>query len=156
VPVTQDPAIDWSPVWSPDGRFIYFSSDRGGAMNLWWIAVDQSSGRPQGAPEAVTTGVQASAGLPRFSEDGSRLAFRSRVASITPVAIPFDLASSRAGVPFVLDTRNAIRLPSDVSADGSKSRIQARRRRDGNARRRAPCTPFRSATRQTTCTSFRR
>ncbi|MCA1563666.1 MAG: hypothetical protein LC804_26595, partial [Acidobacteria bacterium] len=120
VPVTQDPAIDWSPVWSPDGRFIYFSSDRGGAMNLWRIAVDQSSGRAQGAPESVTAGVQASAGLPRFSKDGSRLAFKSRVASINPVAIPFDPTTNRAGVPFVLDTRNSIRVPSDVSADGKQ------------------------------------
>jgi Tol biopolymer transport system component len=120
VAVTQDPALDWSPVWSPDGRFIYFSSDRGGAMNLWRIAVDPSSGGAQGAPEAVTAGVQASAALPRFSKDGSRLAFRSRVASISPVAIPFDPATNRAGAPFVLDTRNSIRVPSDVSADGKQ------------------------------------
>lgn len=118
VPVTQDPAIDWSPVWSPDGRFIYFSSDRGGAMNLWRIAVDPSTGRAESTPEAVTAGVQASAGLPRFSKDGSRMVFKSRVASINPVAIPFDPATLRAGVPFVLDTRNNIRVPSDVSADG--------------------------------------
>jgi len=118
VPVTEDPALDWSPVWSPDGRFIYFSSDRGGAMNLWRIPVDQSSGRTQGPPEPVTTGVQASAGRPRFSKDGSRLVFESRVASINPVGIPFDPATARAGVPFVLDTRNNIRIPSDVSADG--------------------------------------
>jgi Tol biopolymer transport system component len=66
IAVTQDSAVDWSPLWSPDGRFIYFSSDRGGAMNLWRIAVDESSGRPLATPEAVTTGVQASAALPRF------------------------------------------------------------------------------------------
>ena len=47
VPVTKDAAVDWSPVWSPDGRFIYFSSDRGGAMNLWRIDVDQSTGRAE-------------------------------------------------------------------------------------------------------------
>jgi Tol biopolymer transport system component len=120
VPVTLDPAIDWSPVWSPDGRSIYFSSDRGGAMNVWRIGVDQSSGRVSGAPEPVTAGVQASAALPRFSKDGSRLAFRSRVASINPVAIPFDPATARAGVPFLLDTRNNIRVPSGVSPDGKQ------------------------------------
>ena len=90
VAVTQDASIDWSPVWSPDGRFIYFSSDRGGAMNLWRVAVDQATGRSQHAPEPVTSGVQASAALPRFSKDGSRMSFRSRVAAINPVAIPFD------------------------------------------------------------------
>jgi Tol biopolymer transport system component len=120
VPVTQDPAIDWSPVWSPDGRFIYFSSDRGGAMNLWRIAVDQASGRAQGAPEPVTAGVQASAGFPRFSKNGSRLVFRSRVASINPVGIPFDPATLRAGTPFLLDTRNNVRIPSAVSGDGKQ------------------------------------
>ena len=120
VPVTQDAAIDWSPVWSPDGRFIYFSSDRGGAMNLWRIAVDQSTGRAHGAPETVTAGVQASAGLPRFSKDGSRLVFRSRVASVNPAAIPFEPATGRAGVPFLLDTRNNVRIPSGVSPDGKQ------------------------------------
>ena len=112
--------IDWSPVWSPDGKFIYFSSDRGGAMNLWRIAVDASSGRAQGAPEPVTAGVQAAAGLPRFSKDGSRLVFRSRVSSVNPVAIPFDPSTARAGVPFLLDTQNNVRIPSDVSRDGKQ------------------------------------
>lgn len=120
VPLTQDAAIDWAPVWSPDGKFVYFSSDRGGAMNLWRIAVDQSSGRPLGAPQAVTAGVQASAELPRFSRDGSRLAFRSRVASINPVVIPFDPRTARAGTPALLDTQNNIRVPSGVSPDGKQ------------------------------------
>jgi Tol biopolymer transport system component len=118
VAVTNDSAIDWSPVWSPDGRFVYFSSDRSGAMNLWRIAVDQSSGRVGGLPEPVTAGVQASAALPHFSRDGSRLAFRSRVASVNPVAIPFDPGTLHAGTPVVLDTQNNIRIPSDVSRDG--------------------------------------
>ena len=117
VAVTEDPAIDWSPVWSPDGRFVYFSSDRGGAMNLWRIAVDESSGRPQGAPEPVTAGVQASAKLPRFSRDGPRLVFQSRVAAVNPVAIPFDPSRERAGTPTVLDTQNNVRIPNDVSPD---------------------------------------
>jgi len=120
VAITNDPAIDWSPTWSRDGRFIYFASDRGGAMNLWRIAVDQSGGSPAGAPEPVTSGVQASAGLPRFSRDGSRLVFRSRVASVNPVAIPFDPVTLKAGTPTVLDTQNNIRVPSGISPDGKQ------------------------------------
>ena len=118
VAVTNDAALDWSPVWSPDGRYVYFSSDRGGAMNLWRIAVDEASGAVKGVPEPVTNGVQASASQPRFSRDGSRLAFRSRVKSVNPVAIPLDPATVRAGVPLVLDGSNNIRVPSDVSPDG--------------------------------------
>ena len=120
VPLTNDPALDWSPTWSPDGNSVYFSSDRGGAMNLWRIAIDQATGQPKGEPLPVTTGVQASASLPRLSKDGSRLVFRSRVASVNPVAIPFEPATNHAGAPVVLDGSNNIRIPSDVSPDGTQ------------------------------------
>jgi Tol biopolymer transport system component len=120
VRLTNDVAIDWSPVWSPDGRFIYFSSDRGTAMNLWRLAIDQSTGQALDNPEPVTAGVQASSALPRFSKDGSRLAFRSRVSSVNPVAIPFDPSTLRAGTPIVLDTQNNIRIPSGVSPDNKQ------------------------------------
>jgi Tol biopolymer transport system component/tRNA A-37 threonylcarbamoyl transferase component Bud32 len=120
VAITNDGAIDWSPVWSPDGKYVYYSSDRGGAMNLWRIAVDESSGAASGQPEPVTNGVQAWASLPRFSRDGSRLAFRSRVRSVNPIAIPFDPVTGLAGVPVVLDGSNNIRIPSDVSRDGTQ------------------------------------
>jgi hypothetical protein len=88
-------------------------------MNLWRIPVD-AAGRVIGAPETVTNGVQASAGLPSFSKDGSRLAFRSRVGSINPVEIPFDPVTGKAGEPRLLDTRTNIRVPSDVSPDGAQ------------------------------------
>jgi Tol biopolymer transport system component len=55
VPVTNDGEFDWSPAWSPDGRFLYFSSDRGGTMNLWRVAIDEKTGRVLGPPEPVTT-----------------------------------------------------------------------------------------------------
>ena len=73
-----------------------------------------------GAPEPMTSGVQATASLPSLSKDGTRIAFRSRVASTNPVAIPFDPVTARAGTPFLLDTANNIRVPSDVSPDGKQ------------------------------------
>src|SRR5579872_5325067 len=33
--ITNDPALDTAPMWSPDGRSIVYSSDRAGGMNLW-------------------------------------------------------------------------------------------------------------------------
>ena len=119
VALTNDSAIDWSPVWSPDGHDVYFSSDRGGAMNLWRIPVDPATGRSTGAPEPVTMGAQASSALPSFSKDGKRLAFRSRIGSINPIEIPFDPVTLKAGEPRLLDSRTNIRVPSDVSPDGS-------------------------------------
>lgn len=97
---------------------MYFASDRGGAMNLWRIAVDPATGRALGSPEPVTMGAQEAA-LPSFSSDGRRLAFRSRVSSINPFEIPFDPATLEAGLPRLLDSRTNVRVPSDVSPDGS-------------------------------------
>jgi len=55
IAITHDAPVDWNPVWSPDGRWLYFASDRGGSMNLWRIAVDPESGQKRGEPEPVTT-----------------------------------------------------------------------------------------------------
>ena len=53
--VTDDAAVDWSPVWSPEGDQLYFASDRdGGAMKIFRIAIDEATGRTTGAPELVT------------------------------------------------------------------------------------------------------
>ena len=44
VRLTTEEAIDWNPVWSPDGRWLYFLSNRSGTMNLWRIGIDETSG----------------------------------------------------------------------------------------------------------------
>jgi TolB protein len=116
-PLTRDAELDWSPAWSPDG-FVYFSSDRGGSMNLWRIPVDEASGSESGRLEPVTTGVQAAAELAGFSQDGSQLVFRSQVAAVSPVRIPFDPSTHRAGTPEVLSWANRRLSPTDVSPDG--------------------------------------
>jgi Tol biopolymer transport system component len=53
VAVTDDVAVDWNPVWSADGRHLYFVSDRGGSMNNWRVPIDERSGRVLGDPEPV-------------------------------------------------------------------------------------------------------
>jgi serine/threonine protein kinase/Tol biopolymer transport system component len=118
VPLTADAAVDWAPVWERSGGHVTFASDRGGSMNLWRIAVDEETGAPLGVPEPVTAGVQAASELPSISRDGSRVAFRSRVASVNPIAIRFDPVALKAGTPVVLDSANSVLVPSDVSRDG--------------------------------------
>jgi Tol biopolymer transport system component len=54
IALTDDDAINWNPVWSPDGAFLYFLSDRGGIMNVWRRPIDERSGRPRGEPQRVT------------------------------------------------------------------------------------------------------
>lgn len=74
VQVLQEPVVTWNPVWSPDGRYLFFSSSRGGSNNLWRIPIDEKSGRVLGAVEPVTT-PSSNAGFISFSRDGSRLAY---------------------------------------------------------------------------------
>ena len=76
VAVTSDPTMDWNPVWSPDGRSLYFASERGGSANLWRVAIDEASGRPRGEPEPVTTPSRRSDSI-SFSRDGRSLMFVS-------------------------------------------------------------------------------
>ncbi len=54
VRATDHPANDWNPVWSPDGQWLYFLSNRSGSMNLWRVAIDESTGRTGGSPEPIT------------------------------------------------------------------------------------------------------
>jgi Tol biopolymer transport system component len=91
VPVTNDPVLDWSPVWAPDGRAIYFSSLRGGTMNLWRVPIDERSGKVLGELEPVTTPSTWSGEL-AFSRDGTRLAYASLDYRSTLYRVPFDAA----------------------------------------------------------------
>jgi Tol biopolymer transport system component len=118
VPVTGDEAVDWSPAWSPDGRYLYFSSDRGGSMNLWRVAIDERSGRVGSQPERVTTPA-AFAHHASFARRGGRLAYVSTGVEQELQRVRFDPSAGRvAGEPQPL-ARDLRRLASpDVSPDG--------------------------------------
>ncbi len=90
VPLTNDEHIDWDPVWSPDGRYIYFASNRGGTESLWRVAVEEETGIVQGPPELVTTSVAAAIGGITISGDGQRIAYSANVRKANLHAISFD------------------------------------------------------------------
>jgi Tol biopolymer transport system component len=71
--VTNDAVQDLNPVWSPAGRFIYFSSYRGGGINIWRVAVS-ADGTPSGAAQQLTIGAGQDVEI-ALSRDGKRLAF---------------------------------------------------------------------------------
>ena len=65
--LTTHRAIDTEGTWSPDGRYIYFTSDRSGGPQVYRVSANG------GTPERVTFEGSYNA-RPRLSPDGSRLA----------------------------------------------------------------------------------
>lgn len=54
-PVTEDKYWSEKGRWSPDGKIIYFASNRiTGFFNVWGIRIDPDRGKPLGEPFQVT------------------------------------------------------------------------------------------------------
>ena len=87
--VTSGATRNWSPVWSPDGRYLYFVSDRGGSMNLWRVRIDEESGRTLDDPEPVTTPATSLAHV-SVSADGKQLAYSSVLVTTNVQRAAFD------------------------------------------------------------------
>ena len=116
--VTNDAAVDWNPVWAPDGRYLYFVSDRGGSINVWRVAIDERSGQALGVPEPITTPSPFSTHL-SFSRDGTRLAYSSIVEKWNVQKIAIDPTSARVvGDPVWVTRGSTIWMRPAPSPDG--------------------------------------
>ena len=70
--LTSNPAYDYSPVWSPDGKTLAFASDRYGNFDIFTIPLTG------GVPFRVTT--HSAKETPwTFTPDGKRLLFTARI-----------------------------------------------------------------------------
>ena len=69
----QGAELIWCPVWSADGRSLYFASDKSGTMGLWRIRIDERTGRTRHEPQQILAPATWSA-LPSLARDG-RIAF---------------------------------------------------------------------------------
>ena len=89
VVVASDEASDWNPVWSPDGKYLYFASDRSGSMSFWRVAIDEKTGAAQGAAESVQTPSKYCRHI-TFSRDGKTLGYIRYESQSNLQSIPFD------------------------------------------------------------------
>ncbi len=120
VALTDDPAVDWAPVWSPAGDSLYFASSRGGTFNIWRLPVDPASGAPRGAPEPVTV-PSSWAGPFSVARDGRRFAFVDRNAETVLLRAPLDAPRRRlTGPPARVIGGSFEFLNQQLSPDGER------------------------------------
>lgn len=104
--LTSDRAVDAAPAWSPDGRYVLFSSDRTGIANLY--AADAATGELR-----QVTNVLTGAFHPDVSPDGGRIAFTLYRADGYHVAtLPFAPSAWRPAPP----VRPEVAVPADGPA----------------------------------------
>jgi Tol biopolymer transport system component len=115
----DDTAVNWSPVWSRDGAYVYFASDRERPMNLWRLPVDQETGAARGQPERLTMATDVHYGI--SAEANGAFAFQSTSLRSVVERHRFDLSRLRLE-PQPLVIGRVARLVANVapSPDGTK------------------------------------
>ena len=112
--ITNDPARDRIPHWSPDGRRILFYSDRGTNQNVWLIDADGSGLRQL---------THSYMGYPVPSPDGKRVLTADQNARQMFIYDALDFSKPIDTLPPFPDTAVSFPRPSDWSADGRKIAI---------------------------------
>jgi Tol biopolymer transport system component len=97
VAVTSDLYQNIQPTWDSSGRFVYFTSNRAGGVNLWRVAAPQGS-KSSSVFQQVTTGAgQDVEAAP--AADGRRLAFAILRQNADLWELPLDPRTGRATGP---------------------------------------------------------
>jgi len=86
IKITDGNSFSDNPVWSRDGRRLFFISDMGGGSNdIWWVPIE-ASGKPSGSAKCLMPGVNVSSIA--LSPDGTRLVFSKVVRRSNIWSIP--------------------------------------------------------------------
>ena len=126
--ITNDGSTNWNPVWAADGKFLYFASDRGGSMSFWRLAIDETTGKVQGEPEAVATPSTFNRHL-NFSRDGRRLIYVQTDQRANIQAIKFDQkAEKTVGNVFWITRGDRLLARPELSPDGTRFVMRVPRR----------------------------
>lgn len=121
VVVAKDFSVsNWNPVWSPEGKYLYFVSSRTGNLNFWRVRIDENSGAVLSEPEAVVTPSKYSRHL-SFSKDGSRMVYVQTNDHANIQAVEFDpVAGKTVGSPFWITQGDRQVSRAELSPDGSR------------------------------------
>lgn len=119
VAVTNDDFDDANPVWSPDGNWLYFTSNRNGRWGIWRVPLEQETGRLLGQLELVPT---ASDSLEcSIANNGKRMVYTASRKANRIFRVAFDAASNTVrGEPLQVTQSERNIVTPDVSPDGER------------------------------------
>ncbi|MBX7169447.1 MAG: serine/threonine-protein kinase [Pyrinomonadaceae bacterium] len=122
---------NWNAVWSPDGKFLYFVSDKNGNWNFWRIPIDENSGQALDKPEPVTAPSIYSRHL-GFSADGKKMIYVQSERQSNIQGVEFDEKNERiVGTAKWITTGDREITRAVLSPDGNKFLMrQVRRTQD--------------------------
>jgi len=91
--LTNNDGLNYSPSWSPDGKVLYYVSNRAGELDLWGQYISED-GRPAGEPQPLTSGVGMRSAA--VSPAGDKLAYArgKRISNIWRVPLLADRRAS--------------------------------------------------------------
>ncbi len=111
---------NWNPVWSPDGKFLYFVSDKGGNLNFWRVSIDEITGEVLSEPEPINTPSKYSRHL-NFSRDGKRMIYVQTDNQSNIQGVKFDSkAEKTVGEPFPITSGDRQINRAELSPDGKQ------------------------------------
>ena len=120
-PVRVSPDDDffyWNPVWSTDGRWLYFVTNRNGSMNLARVRISPRTGEAEGEIEQITVPASNS-GFLSMSRDGRHIAYATNEGRSNFDRVAFDPAAGQvAGPPAQVTEGTRLVRFGEVSPDG--------------------------------------
>ena len=150
--VTTGDAVDWNPVWAPDGEHLYFLSDREGGSGLHRIRIDPTTGAPLGPPASLGSALQAVPGQLSVDPAGRWIAFDTSLAEENVQLLALD-GDGRAAGPASWLTRGTRTVAWSEPESGGERVAWVEQRRevedvwvgpaDGGEPRRLTDDPFR-------------
>ena len=128
-PLVVYPADNGSPRWTPDGKGIFYSSDRRGTLGIWYLPV--SAGKPAGQAELIKGGIGESFWPIGLTHDGT-VYYVSNVALANSLMAEFDRAASRivSGPSEVAPKSSGRTQNAAFSADGKQLAYYRKKRFD--------------------------
>lgn len=120
VDLASDSNTNWNPVWSPDGKFLYYASDKNGSMAFWRAPIDPFTGRAVGDHEIVPTPAKFNRHL-SFSRDGKKMIYVETENRSNIKVVPFDPVTATSTGPAEWITRGDFELVSPEISPANKS-----------------------------------